>query len=364
MGQSLTRRRFLAFSGAALAMSAGMRTGHVAAHESESGWQAAASLLTPREDHTATLLDDRRVLVVGGFEKRDDIRGKAPYVALSDVEWYDPLSDRWQAARNTLDRRGNHTATLLQDGRVLVVGGARERDNTLEAYDTAELYDPLRDRWSQASPLAAPRAFHTATLLDDGRVLVVGGGALGEPPLAGTEIYDSATNRWTAAGRLAVPRVAHTATLQPSGRVLVVGGTARGGSAIPDAEVYIPAENRWVTIAPMRGRRFGHTATLLADRRTLVVGGTEEGSVGNTLRTAEVLRTGSAGWVAAASLSGGAHEPYRPSHARWKCADRRGARRLPDVSAPHRTLRPHREPLPARRRVAARPRTPHRDAAR
>jgi hypothetical protein len=66
--------------------------------------------------------------------------------------------------------------------------------------------------------------WHTATLLPDGRVLVVGGGN-GTGPTASEELWDPATATFSRAGSLAGARMMHTATLLPDGRVLVVGGS-------------------------------------------------------------------------------------------------------------------------------------------
>ena len=87
--------------------------------------------------------------------------------------------------------RFSHTATLLKDGRVLVVG-----------YHSGELYDPDADTWSSAGKMSRSRGrSHTATLLEDGRVLIVGGAQITTDVnefekvvkvLASAEIYDPA----------------------------------------------------------------------------------------------------------------------------------------------------------------------------
>lgn len=253
-------------------------------------WRSAAALAFARTDHTATLLDDGTVLVIGGYGANMD-GGLGP--ALATTERYDPETDRWTPLRDIPTRRGFHTATLLPDRRVLVVGGAVEDGGGLRALTATEIYDPRADTWARTAPLPAPRAFHTATVLDDGRVLVVGGGEL-DALTANATMYDATTESWLPASRPANARTAHTATRMPSGRILVAGGNTGNGSAVADVEVYIPETNRWTSIPAMRQRRESHTATLLDDQRLLIVGGREEGSAGNVLDRTELFdhRTG------------------------------------------------------------------------
>ena len=122
---------------------------------------------------------------------------------------------RLERRRLARHARWGHTATQLDDGRVLVAGGVGPGGNITAS---AEIYDPATDSWSAAASLGTERAQHTATLLDNGRVLVAGGG------VASAEIYNPATNSWSATGSLAASRFAHTATLLDDGRVLVAGG--------------------------------------------------------------------------------------------------------------------------------------------
>lgn len=237
------------------------------------GWSQLPDLATGRIDHTATLLADGRVLVVGGgLESETDSQASA--------EIFDPKTGRWSSATSMASPRQRHTATLLPDGKVLVVGGLGP------GRATAELYDPSTDSWSSAGTLVQARANHQAVLLPDGTVLVLGGRQPGRP-LADAETFQPKTRTWTAVAPLSVARDRPVAVLLRNGKVLVTGGvtTDVGGSLdaavlfgnpLASTELYDPAIRAWSPGAPMATGRVGHAMAVLADGRVLVVGGTRD----------------------------------------------------------------------------------------
>jgi N-acetylneuraminic acid mutarotase len=239
-------------------------------------WKSAGTMATTRLDHTATLLRNGKVLVVGGLD------ASFPSTTLASTELYDPNTNRWSAAASMSSGRARHTATGLPDGRVLVVGGQSFtlRDGGLFPNQSlgAEVYDPVTNHWSSTAPMLQDRVGQSATLLRDGRVLVAGGGD-GFTPSSSAEIYDPNKDRWSAAASMTTNREGHTATLLASGDVLVTGGVAPDAQTLvivapSSAEVYDPPANRWSTIASMAEARDEYTATLLSNGRLLIVGGT------------------------------------------------------------------------------------------
>ncbi len=194
-------------------------------------FKAAGTLKDARYLHTATKLQDGRVLVVGG-------RGVDGTRELDTVELYEPKKNRWVAGPKLPSGRSGHTATLLLDGRVLVTGGTTHEDNRFVAQASAELFDPKANQWKPAAAMAQARNWHTATLLDDGRVLVAGGAREQKSHLATAELYDPANDVWTAAAAMKQARCLHQAVRLSDGSVLVVGGRSnqqQPESSAPDA---------------------------------------------------------------------------------------------------------------------------------
>jgi WD40 repeat protein len=237
---------------------------------------STGSMETAREAHTATLLSilsssNGKVLVTGGLDNNNN--------PLATAELFDPASGTFTPTTGTMETaREAHTATQLKDGKVLVTGGF-DGGNVLA---TAELFDPGTGTFSPTGTMKAARARHTATLLSDGRVLVTGGRGIHQTncpadcadSLATAELFDPSTESFTPTGTtMETERATHTATLLSDGKVLVTGGIDRFGFASASAELFDPASETFTPTGSMETARESHTATLRNDGTVLVTGG-------------------------------------------------------------------------------------------
>jgi hypothetical protein len=261
--------------------------------QAAAAWTVTASMTEGRSQPSATLLNDGRVLVAGGLQ---------PLGATTSAELYDPASGIWTATGNMLTADYGFPATLLDDGRVLAVHNS--------GLGTAELYDPASGTWTATSRMVTGHAWETATLLPDGRVLVAGGNYNPGVDPVSAELYDVTSGRWTATEGMVTPRVFHMATLLPDGRVLVAGGAAAadGKTRLTTTEPYDPSSGTWTATGNMvvaRGNSSqAFTVTLLTDGRVLAVGGENQNGTGLEA-SAELYDPNNGTWSLAGSMSDG-----------------------------------------------------------
>jgi hypothetical protein len=240
------------------------------------------SLNTPRYGHTATLLNNGMVLISGGFGGPN---GNDDYLATAEL--YDPTTGVFTYTGSLDTARTGHTATLLNNGLVLIAGGYNH-DLTNMYLDDAELYNPATGTFTATGSLNTARANHTATLLNDGTVLIAGGGIASSPYyITSAEVYNPATGTFTPTGSLNTARQIHTATLLSNSLVLIAGGQgAYSGGTYPllaSAELYNPATGAFTYTGSMNTARANYTATLLNNGTVLMAGGS---TASNTYGTA------------------------------------------------------------------------------
>jgi hypothetical protein len=275
------------------------------------------NMTTGRAYHTATLLPNGRVLIAGGWPASAEVydpdtgtfvatdvpprpqivfRHTSNLLANGTVllaanphivyrmempllfEIYDPASDTFAASvyyTRVNPMLGGTTGTLLPDGRVFITGC----DSYCEAGATA-LYDPGTGKFSPTDATGGPMGWwynvNTATLLMNGRVLIVGSNEDLRP--ADAEVYDPSTGKITGIGNTAGPHEFSTATLLPDGTVLIAGSQMAGGNGDPVADLYAPATGTFNFAGNMTTGRQAHTATLLPDGKVLIAGGASTSS--------------------------------------------------------------------------------------
>lgn len=247
------------------------RTGSPAATGNAPTVVAGTTVLDPivdRAAHTASLLPDGRVLVVGGCV----VDGCSD--ATAETELYDPASGRFAAAAPMLEPRDGHTATTLPNGDVLFVGGyAGEGQPPLA---TAELFVAQTEEFVPAGEMSVGRGAHAAALLADGRVVVAGGWVGPRTFTETSELWDPRTRAFSTAGSLSTVRAGATATALPTGRVLVAGGEDVPARGLATTELYDPASDEWQPGPDLAGPRFKHAAVALPSGDVLVIGGTPD----------------------------------------------------------------------------------------
>lgn len=259
-------------------------------------WRGAAAMKWAREGHTATVLPDGRVLVIGGLDLQS--------FPISEAEVYDPGRDTWSSAGYLSGEVGltGHTATLLGDGRVLVAGGEGPRGLVGQPCDaqnpSAQVWDPGRNTFFNGPCMTVPRRDHTATRLGDGRVLVAGGI---DPSLktahTAAEVY-LPSGDWTKTASLRTGRTRHAAALISGGRVLAVGGST-GSAPLASAETWDPLTGQWAATGAMTAARDWTRIVSLVDGAVLAAGGARGATIDPG---AELFDPSTGTWTSTASM--------------------------------------------------------------
>ena len=190
-----------------------------------------------------------------------------------------PNQLRFTLGGTMVEGRIFHTATVLNSGFVLIAGGMDSTDPALQTVlQTAEIYNPAGDTFVPVpTPMAQPRARHTATLLSDGRVLLAGGVDALKIEHTSAEIFDPTSGMFQPVGSMSDFRAGHTAVSTSAG-VFILGGEFLSG-IIPvhydDVEEYDPVANMFLTplLGPLVEQRSRHDAIELPSGRILLIGG-------------------------------------------------------------------------------------------
>ncbi|MGH9763268.1 MAG: Kelch repeat-containing protein, partial [Blastocatellia bacterium] len=191
-------------------------------------FSGTGAMTTPRESHTATLLKDGKVLITGGHKDR-----RESMTVYSSAEIYDPATGMFRATGNMTTVRHKHGASILPDGNVLIVGGCDKRD-WKGKYSSAEIYESATGRFRAIGEMKMVRfkLGDAVVPLPGGQVLVAGGAQQ-------LEVYDPSTSTFsTVKGQLDTARFFSTATLLRDGRVLIVGGYDDQNEATPKSWIF------------------------------------------------------------------------------------------------------------------------------
>jgi len=229
-------------------------------------WSYAANMNVQRTEHQLVLLDNNRVLAIGGYQ-------------LKSCEIYSIDDDKWVLTDSLkVMRYYGSTVSLLNNGEVLVVGGFVVSGDpiTLNNLNNVEIYNPILNKWRVTDSLKIGRRHHTATLLNSGNLLIVGGVTNNGIELNNCEIFDTSLEKWTDADSLNYARYNHSAVLLSNGNVLVSGGS---NYTIPTApwlnscEVYDSINNKWDTVTSMVYPKNSHSSIILNNNYILFIGG-------------------------------------------------------------------------------------------
>src|SRR3989454_775196 len=224
-------------------------------------WVAAGNMSAARSGACTVALNDGHLLISGGA----DANGPTATADLFST------TGSWSAAASMNSPRSHQSCAVLQDGRVLVAGGTTSGGGIT---NSAEIYDPSADSWSPAGLMNDARSGATASVLQDGRVLIAGGQNSGGASNT-LEIFDPNSGNFSNAGTMSSPRQDHAAAVLSDGRVLIAGGSSDGTNALNTTDIYDPQAGSVTPGPAMSTPRAKATATTLLDGTVVVIGGSD-----------------------------------------------------------------------------------------
>lgn len=230
---------------------------------------AAGELATERDGHSADLLPDGRVLVVGGMNASGE---------LDSTEIFDPTkpaASAWQAGPTLAAKRFGHASVPLSDGRILYAAGANWSGGA-NYLDSVMIYKPASGSFSlPAVTLSKGRMYLAGALLSSGKVLLAGGDDGSSAFSNLLELFDPATSQVTKLSvTMTDKKSLPFAFTLPGGNVLITAGYAFAYP--PSDDLYDPLTNKVTKLTHPGGSARGSVATQLADGRVLVLGGYEK----------------------------------------------------------------------------------------
>lgn len=247
-------------------------------------FKVIGTMTTTRFFHSSTLLNDGRVLITGGYET-DRPGHSSPEFRHVTAELFDPAKGTSSATGDMSQARSQHRAIPLQDGRVIIKGN--------DPYPP-EIYDPQAGSFAILADVPEFGRSVATTILSTGDIF-----ATDEGGNAG--ILDQNTWKFTSTGRMITPRRNHSATLLQDGRVLIAGGMNTAGM-VSTSEIYDPTTDSFAEVDDLNDERWGHEAMLLRDGRVLIIGGrrgTIEADNMQYVTTAETFDPAKGNFVAA-----------------------------------------------------------------
>jgi N-acetylneuraminic acid mutarotase len=221
-------------------------------------------------DHTASVVYDGKIYVVGGFLKHK--------VPTDKVFIYDPQKNQWQEGKSLPSSIGAALNAQFINGILYVVGGVNSSNVPV---NTNYAYDPKTNTWTTKAPMPTAR-HHLQTAVVDGKLYALGGRILGDgvpsedmdealSNFNRNEMYDPQTDSWTVLQPMLTKRSGFAAAASSDGNIYVFGGEGIG-KVIDSVEKYNPKLDKWTYEKPMPTGRFGLKSVSFGDR-IFVLGG-------------------------------------------------------------------------------------------
>jgi hypothetical protein len=255
-------------------------------------WTATGSMNGIRGGESeAVLLQDGRVLLVGGSGTGGGV----------NVEIYDPVAGTWSVTGSMNVSRRQFSINVLNDGRVLVAGSSA-------CVSSAEIYNPATGTWTLTGSMINGRRYNVGALLTNGNVITVNGRihdctALGLTISETTELYNVATGTWSSTGNTVIERQKHRIVTLLNGTPMVVGGGQDNLDTTPIAELYDVNTGTWTATGSMTAKKADFEMKVLPNGKVIMAGGTTLGSSTNQTNTSEIYDPTAGTWSSAGTFT-------------------------------------------------------------